>query len=111
MSLNGPQMAPNGPYQHYVVIISPKVHIFGCFRPFWTTKQGEIGIKSAPIVLLCGLLMALNGPQMAPNGPHQHYVFIISPKVHNLGYFRSLLTRKQGEIGIKSDPNFLHWGL
>ena len=53
--LNGPQMAPNGPHQHYVFITSPKYIIWGNFRPLWARKQGEIGLKSAPCIFLWGL--------------------------------------------------------
>ena len=83
----------------------------GLFYYLLTTDTLEIGFKSAPNVLLWGLLMALNGPQMAPNGPHQHYVFIISPKAHNLGYFRPLWARKPSEIGFKSASCIFLWGL
>ena len=73
-------MDPYGPHQHCLFIVSPKVHHLGSFRPVWASKQGEIGLKSAPNALLwglrfasdlppIGLQMALNGPKWPPMAP------------------------------------------
>ena len=95
-------MDPYGPHQHCLFIVSPKVHHLGSFRPVWASKQGEIGLKSAPNALLwglrfasdlppIGLQMALNGPKwppMAPNGPRAaislNYIHVYFPRVYGL---------------------------
>ena len=103
-------MATINPHQHFVFIVSPNVHEIGVFQAILGQRKGR---NWHQISSLCLALMPPNGlkcPQMAPNGPHQHYVFIINPKVHNFGWFRSLWTRKQGEIGLKFAPNVLLYG-
>ena len=62
-------MALNGPYQHCVFIVSPKVHDVACFRPLWTSKQGEICLKSAPNIFLLGLWLASKWPSITPQWP------------------------------------------
>ena len=103
-------MATINPHQHFVFIVSPNVHDMGVFQATLGQRKGR---NWPQISSQCLALMPPNGlkcPQMAPNGPHQHYVFIINPKVHNFGWFRSLWTRKQGEIGLKFAPNVMLYG-
>ena len=104
-------MATTNPHQYIVFIVSPNVHDMGVFQAILGQRKGRNRPQSSS---KCLALMPPNGlkcPQMAPNGPQQHYVFIISPKVHNFGCFRPLWTGKQGEIGLKAYPNVLLWGL
>ena len=110
MAANGCQwlpMATINPHQHFVFIVSPNVHDMGVFQATLGQRKGR---NWPQISSQCLPLMPPNGlkcPQMAPTGPNQHYVFIISPKVHNFDCFRPLWTRKQVEIGLKSAPNVL----
>ena len=114
MAANGhqwPPMATINPHQHFVIIVSPNVHDMGVFQATLGQRKG----RNWPQISSQSLAMmppnGLKCPQMAPNGPHQHYVFIISPIVHNFGCFRPLWTRKQGEICFKSASNVLLLGL
>ena len=103
-------MATINPHQYFVFIVSHNVYDVGVVQATLGQRKGrnwpQIGSQ-------CLALMPPNGlkcPQMAPNGPHQHYVFIINPKVHNFWCFRSLWAGKQGEIGLKFAPNVMLYG-
>ena len=50
-----PKMAPNGPHQYSVVILSTTVHDIGPFLPFWAKKMDK---------------QTLNWPKMAKNWPN-----------------------------------------